>query len=63
LDFFVWGYLKEQVYHLEVNSEAELRQIIFQAAIEMRRIMTTGVTGNKVRERGHACLRKNGEHF
>jgi hypothetical protein len=63
LNFFIWGYLKELVYHLEVDSEVELRQIILQAAIEMRRIMPVGVTGNKVRERGHACLKQNGGHF
>jgi hypothetical protein len=36
MDFFVWGYFKERVYHQEVDSEAKLRQRILQAAIEMR---------------------------
>ncbi|KAL4098417.1 hypothetical protein QTP88_023036 [Uroleucon formosanum] len=47
LDFFVWGYLKERVYQQEVDSEAELRQRILQAAIEMRRVITAGVTGSQ----------------
>jgi len=63
MDFFVWGYLKERVYHQEVDSEAELRHRIFQAAIEMRRVVTLGVTGRQVHERAHACLRQNGGHF
>jgi len=63
MDFFVWGYLKERVYHQEVNSEAELRQRILQAAIEMRRVVTAGVTGRQVRERARACLRQNGGHI
>lgn len=63
LDFFVWGYLKERVYQQEVDSEAELRQRILQAAIEMRRVITAGVTGSQVRERARACLRQNGGHF
>ncbi|KAL4126443.1 hypothetical protein QTP88_010665 [Uroleucon formosanum] len=63
LDFFVWGYLKERVYQQEVDSEAELRQRILQAAIEMRRVITAGVTGSQVRKRAHACLRQNGGHF
>jgi len=58
LDFFVWGYLNERFYQQEVESEAELRQRILQAAIEMRRVITTGVTGSQVRERARACLRQ-----
>jgi len=63
MDFFVWGYLKERVYHQEVDSEAELRQRILQAAIEMRRVVTAGVTGRQVHERARACLRQNGGHI
>jgi len=61
--FFYLEILKERVYHQEVNSEAELRQRILQAAIEMQRATTAGVTGRQVRERARACLRQNGGHF
>jgi hypothetical protein len=36
---------------MEVNFEAELKQRILQAAIEMQRIMTAGVTRIQIRER------------
>ncbi|KAL4096583.1 hypothetical protein QTP88_021509 [Uroleucon formosanum] len=39
------------------------RTINREAAIEMRRVITAGVTGSQVRERARACLRQNGGHF
>jgi len=63
MDYFVWGYLNERVYHQEVDSETELGQRILQAAIEMCRVVTPGVTGRQVHERARTCLRQNGGHF
>lgn len=56
LDFYVWGCLKEWVYNQKVNSEALLKEIIVQEAIELQRVMTEAVTGRQVCEIAHICL-------
>lgn len=56
LDYFVWEYLKERVYYQKINSEAFLRNRIFQAAIELRRVMTQKATERKLQEMARACF-------
>jgi len=63
MDFCVWGLYKSLVYFHEVQSEEELRRRIDRASEEVRRIISSGVTGRQVRDRARACIRYNGGHF
>lgn len=68
LDFFVWGYLKTEVYRTEVDTIDELRQRITTAADNLRmREQQEGGTFQLVRQnwirRAHACLQVNGQNF
>ena len=66
LDFFLWGYLKTEVYRTEVQDIDELRERITAAAYNLR-LRQEGGTFELVRRnwirRAQVCLQVNGENF
>lgn len=63
MDFFVWGFFKQEVYSTPVNSEEELRGRIGLAAQRLREKLSFKVTVGAMRKRARACVRKEGRHF
>lgn len=63
MDFFVWGYMKSEVYMTPVNSEEELLNRIHDAAQKVREKLSYKVTVRGMRKRARACIRENGGHF
>lgn len=63
MDFFVWGYMKSEVYATPVNSEEELLNKIQIAAQAVRDKLSHKVTVGAMRKRARACIRENGGHF
>lgn len=64
IDFFLWGYFKEIVYHTENNTEAEVREKI-RAAIQQiknNRRAFRMLKRNFIR-RCRLCIRTQGRHF
>lgn len=64
IDFFLWGFYKEMVYAHEVNTEADLREKLRQAATKIRQ--HTGsfrrLKQNFLR-RCRFCIEAEGRHF
>lgn len=63
LDFFVWGYMKSEVYMTVIQSEEDLRDRIFNAANKVREALSHKVTVRAMRKRARACVRENGKQF
>lgn len=63
LDFYVWGYMKETVYAVELNFRVQLVERIQMAAQELRQNISARVTRTELRKRARACIRNRGEHF
>lgn len=63
LDFFVWGYMKSEVYMTAVHNEEDLHNRIFEAANKLRDILTNKVTVAAMRKRARMCIRENGAQF
>lgn len=64
IDFFVWGYLKEQVYAREVHTVEDLRARITAVAVRMRNNQRAfrRLKGNFLR-RCRLCIQAEGGHF
>lgn len=63
MDFFVWGFMKSEVYATVVNSEEDLLNRIMVAANTVREKLSFKVTVQAMRKRARACIRENGGHF
>lgn len=63
LDFFVWGYMKSEVYKTIVHNEEDLRNRITAAANKVREQLSNKVTVAAMRKRARACIRENGAQF
>lgn len=63
MDFFVWGFMKSEVYATPINNEEELLNRIQAAAQKVREILSHKVTVGAMRKRARACIRQNGGHF
>lgn len=64
LDFFIWGYLKDQVYATPVNTIEELRLRIQEACNNLlnNRYMISAAVNSMLR-RCQKCVEVNGMHF
>lgn len=64
LDFYFWGHMKEIVYSVEIHSQDQLLQRIFEAAevIQNRPAIMTNVYQSLIR-RCRLCIRADGGHF
>ena len=63
LDFYVWGYMKSEVYKTVVRDENYLRNRIIEAANKVRNELTFNVSVRAIRKRARACVRENGGQF
>lgn len=63
LDFYVWGYMKSEVYKTVVRDENDLRNRIIEAANKVRNELTFNVSVRAIRKRARACVRENGGQF
>lgn len=63
MDFFVWGFMKSEVYATPVNTEEELQNRILAAAQKVREKLSHKVTVGAMRKRARACIREHGGHF
>lgn len=63
MDFFVWGFLKNEVYSTAVNSEQELRDRITAGVRKLRQTLSFKVTVAAMRKRSRACIRNQGRQF
>lgn len=62
LDFFVWGFLKEQVYATPVETREQLIDRIRNACDELRNGNLIDAV-QSVRRRSELCVQQNGSHF
>lgn len=64
LDYFLWGEMKQRVYHTIVNTEAELHDRILNAAQEIKNNagMIRRAT-QQIQARATLCLQERGGHF
>lgn len=67
LDFFLWGFIKNEVYARDVNTIEELRSKIIDAFNKLKTMAaSTDVlrkVRNNIRRRYHMCIRANGGQF
>jgi hypothetical protein len=61
-DFFLWGYLKPQVYATKPRNVHELKQRIIAAVTEINVPLLERVMGDFVR-RLHECVHRQGGHL
>jgi hypothetical protein len=62
LDFFLWGYLKAQVYATKPRNVQELKERIIAAVREINVPLLERVMGDFVR-RLHECVHRQGDHL
>lgn len=63
LDFFVWGFLKQEVYRTEVASLQDLSSRLDEAIVKLRDELSLRATVVSVRKRARACIRCGGDQF
>ena len=59
MDFFLWGYVKDQVYKVSPTTKKDMKQRIREAF----RSSTLNDTNRYFEERIQACLENNGGHI
>ena len=59
MDYFVWGFLKSEVYKTEANSEEEVRRRIIAASEKLKESLSFSVTVGSMRKRARLCVRKD----
>lgn len=62
LDFFVWGFVKNVVYRVEIDTIEQLEERIREAIALITPEMLENCRGNLLR-RLNCCLAENGGHF
>lgn len=62
IDFWLWGYLKNEVYKVLPNNEDDVIVRIYGALTQITN-ETIGRVENNFLRRLHACIEQNGEHF
>lgn len=63
LDFFLWGYMKDFVYSVQINTRERLLERIEEAALKVREKMSELNVADVVRKRLQLCLVENGNHI
>lgn len=63
LDFFLWGYMKDCVYSVQINTREQLLARIEEAAVKVREKMAELNMSDEVRKRLQLCLVENGNHI
>lgn len=63
LDFNVWGFLKEDVYAVQIDSYEQLIHRIENAIEKLRENLQNFVMINAIEKRLQLCLMTNGNHF
>lgn len=63
LDYYFWGYLKQEVYRTPVESAEEVRNRIVTATARLRNTVNLNATVRELRKRVRICIRQNGGHF
>lgn len=63
LDFFVWGFLKQEVYRTEVICLQDLSRRLDAAIIKLRNDVSLRATVVSMRKRARACIRCGGGQF
>lgn len=62
LDFFLWGYLKNEIYKKKYDSVEELKNSLCTILYGIHPNKLLAAT-RSVRKRIHLCINQNGEHF
>jgi len=62
MDYSVWGFLQQRVYHLRIHDVKELKERLLR---EWRLLDHTIISAAIMQwySRLNACVRENGEHF
>lgn len=63
LDFYVWGYLKTEVYSVKIDTIEQLRERILSASSKIRQNLVTFQMPEAIKRRLMLCLLQNGAHF
>ena len=63
LDFFVWGFLKQEVYCTEVICLQDLSTQFDAAIIKLRNDVSLRATVVSMRKQAKACIRFGGDQF
>lgn len=62
LDYFLWGFLKNKVYYVEINTVGELRHRITMAFRDLTHEFLSSAVG-QLTFRCQKCIENNGGHF
>ena len=63
MDFYVWGYLKEKVYAVRIDTMEQLRQRIQDAFLEITENLQNIDINEAITRRMYLCLAQNGGNF
>lgn len=63
MDFFLWGYLKQEVYSVPIDTREQLIDRIFMAAQHTQEKLMEIDLAEEVNRRINACIAENGGHF
>lgn len=63
LDFYLWGFMKDRVYTVEIRTREQLLQRIEEAAVEARANMEGFSMTDELKKRFQRCLIENGGHI
>lgn len=63
LDFYFWGYIKNEVYKEPLQNIEELKNKITHVCHNISKDVLKKVTSNEVKKRLEFCMTSNGQHF
>lgn len=63
LDFYVWGFLKSEVYSVRIDTIEQLQDRIQSASSKIRQNLNNFQMSEAIKRRLQLCLLKNGDHF
>lgn len=63
MDYFLWGFIKQEVYSSVVLTFEDLRGRIIEAFQNVQGILSHKMTVHQMRKRARYCIRSNGMHF
>jgi len=63
LDFYVWGYMKDKVYAVQINTKEQLIERILSADDDLRQNLQQFDMVEAIANRLRECLQQNGGHI